>query len=124
MAVTGPRPDQGGSGAVHVDARTDRQSATMAAMAAAPPAECPAIAIRDVSISPAPGQAGCAPVSSSSTKQTSAALPAATSSLLARPRARTGEAGSDPPVGKSRGVTLVRVVNPGHHVAVAGQVLG
>ena len=40
------------------------------------------------------------------------------------PGCLTGEAGGDPPVGKGRGVTLVRVVNPGHHVAVTGQVLG
>jgi hypothetical protein len=50
----------------------------MAEMAAAPPMEWPAIPIRDGSISPAPGHAGCAPVSSSSTKQASAALPATT----------------------------------------------
>ena len=57
-----------------------RGSASMAA----PPAEWPAIAIRDGSISPAPGQAGSAPVSSSSTKQTSAARPAATACFLSR----------------------------------------
>ena len=50
----------------------------MAAMAAAPPTEWPAIAMRDGSISPAPGQAGCAPVSSPSTKETSAARPVTT----------------------------------------------
>jgi len=55
-----------------------RGSASMAARAAAPPAEWPAIAIRDGSISPAPGQAGCAPVSSLRTRDTSAARPAAT----------------------------------------------
>ncbi len=59
-----------------------RESASMAAMAAAPPAEWPAIAIRDGSISAAPGQAGCAPVSSPSTKETSAARPATTFSPL------------------------------------------
>ena len=64
-----------------------RESASMAAMAAAPPTEWPAIAIRDGSISPAPGQAGCAPVSSPSTKETSAARPAATFSWT---RARRG----------------------------------
>ena len=53
-----------------------RESASRAAMAAAPPMEWPAIAIRDRSISAAPGQAGCAPVSSLSTKETSAARPA------------------------------------------------
>ena len=36
----------------------------------------------------------------------------------------TGEAGGDPPVGKGRGEALVRVINSGHDVAVAGQVLG
>jgi hypothetical protein len=61
-----------------------RESASIAAMAAAPPAEWPAIAIRDGSISPAPGQAGCALVSSSSTNETSAARVAATSSFLSR----------------------------------------
>ena len=98
----------------------------MAAMAAAPPMEWPAIAIRDGSISPAPGQAGCAPVSSLSTKETSAARPATTFSQNPVPRrgACTGEAGGDPPVGKGRGETLVGVINPGHDVAVAGQVLG
>ena len=40
------------------------------------------------------------------------------------PGCLTGAAGGDPSVGEGRGVTLVRVVNPGHHVAVAGQVLG
>ncbi len=50
----------------------------MAAMAAAPPMEWPAIPIRDGSISPAPGHAGRAPVSSLSTKQTSAARPVIT----------------------------------------------
>ena len=50
----------------------------MAAMVAAPPVEWPAIAIRAGSISPAPGHAGCVPVSSLSTKQTSAARPAIT----------------------------------------------
>ena len=69
-----------------------RGSASMAAMAAAPPAEWPAIAIRDGSISPAPGQAGCAPVSSPSTKDTSAALPAATFSWDPLPRRRASRA--------------------------------
>src|SRR5437868_2803183 len=50
-----------------------RESASMAEMAAAPPTEWPAIAIRDGSISAAPGQAGCAPVSSPSTQPTSTA---------------------------------------------------
>src|SRR5258708_10069096 len=59
-----------------------RESASMAGMAAAPPAEWPAIAIRDGSISAAPGHAGCAPVSSPSTKETSAARPATTFSAL------------------------------------------
>jgi hypothetical protein len=53
-----------------------RESASMAGMAAAPPMEWPAIAIRDGSISPAPGHGGCAPVSSPSTNETSAARPA------------------------------------------------
>ena len=46
--------------------------------------------------------------------------------LLASARAGclTGQAGGDPPIGKGRGVTLVRVINSGHDVAVAGQVLG
>ena len=103
-----------------------RESASMAAIAAAPPAEWPAIAVRDGSISPAPGQAGCAPVSSPSTKDTSAARPAATSPWDPVPRRAcfTGEARGDPPVGKRRGEALVGVINPGHHVAVAGQVLG
>ena len=57
----------------------------MAAMAAAPPTEWPAIAIRDGSISPAPGHAGCAPVSSLSTKPTSAARPADTFSQNSLP---------------------------------------
>ena len=64
----------------------------MAAMAAAPPAEWPAIAIRDGSISAAPGQAGCAPVSSSSTKETSAARPATTFSQNPVPRRRASRA--------------------------------
>ena len=55
-----------------------RESASMAAMVAAPPSEWPAIAIRDGSISAVPGHAGSAPVSSSSTKETSAARPATT----------------------------------------------
>ena len=97
----------------------------MAAMAAAPPAEWPAIAIRDGSISPAPGHARCVPVSSPSTKETSAARPAATFSRALSPLAcLAGEAGGDPPVGKGRGEALVRVINSGHDVAVAGQVLG
>ena len=58
----------------------------MAEMAAAPPAEWPAIAIRDGSISAAPGQDGCAPVSSPSTKPTSAARPAVTFSQNPLPR--------------------------------------
>ena len=70
--------DRGGNGAVHVDAGADAESASMAAMVAAPPAEWPAIAMRDGSISPAPGQARCVPVSSPRTKETSAARPAAT----------------------------------------------
>ena len=63
-----------------------RESASMAAMAAAPPAEWPAIAIRDGSISPASGQAGCAPVRSLSRKETSAARPATTFSQNPLPR--------------------------------------
>src|ERR1700730_15330685 len=106
-------------------ART-RESASMAAIAAAPPAECPAIAIRDGSISPAPGQGGCGPVSSSSTKETSAA-PAA-GPLSQHPGAAagclSGQAGGDPPAGEGGAEALVRVINPGHDVAVAGQVLG
>jgi hypothetical protein len=66
-----------------------RESASMAAMAAAPPTEWPAIAIRDGSISPAPSHAGCAPVSAPSTKETSAARPAATFSQKPGPRPRT-----------------------------------
>ena len=58
-----------------------RESASMAAMVAAPPTEWPAIAIRDGSISAVPGQAGCAPVRSLSTKETSAARPPTTFSL-------------------------------------------
>ena len=52
-----------------------RGSASMAAMAAAPPAEWPAIAIRDGSISSPPGHAGCAPVSWPRTKPTSSGRP-------------------------------------------------
>ena len=40
------------------------------------------------------------------------------------PGCLTGETGGDPPAGKGRGVAPVRVVNPGHYAAVAGQVLG
>jgi hypothetical protein len=40
------------------------------------------------------------------------------------PGCLTGEAGSHPPIGKGRGEALVRVINPGHDVAVARQVLG
>jgi hypothetical protein len=58
----------------------------MAAMAAAPPMEWPAIAIRDGSISPAPGHAGCAPVSSLSTEEASAARPVTTFSQNPGPR--------------------------------------
>ncbi len=64
----------------------------MAAIAAAPPMEWPAIAIRDGSISPAPGQAGSAAVSSSSTKETSAARPACTFSQNPVPRRRVSRA--------------------------------
>ena len=48
--------------------------------------------------------------------------------LLPEPRAPagclTGEAGGDPPVGKGRGEALVGVINSGHDVVMAGQVLG
>ena len=61
-------------------------------MAAAPPAEWPAIAMRDGSISAAPGQAGCAPVSSLSTKETSAARPATSFSQNPSPLRRVSRA--------------------------------
>jgi len=59
-----------------------RESVSMAEIADAPPMEWPAIAILDGSISPAPGQAECAPRSSPSTKETSVARPATTLSHL------------------------------------------
>ena len=64
----------------------------MLVIAAAPPAEWPAIAMRDGSISPAPGHARCVPVSSPSTKETSAARPAATCSRDPVPRWRAWRA--------------------------------
>ena len=93
MAGTGRGPGSGRTVApsMSMPARM-RGSASMAAMAAAPPAEWPAIAIRDGSISPAAGHAGCAPVSSPSTKDTSAALPAATFSWNPLPRRRASRA--------------------------------
>ena len=42
----------------------------------------------------------------------------------APPACLVGEAAGDPTVGEGRGVTLVGVINPGHDVTVAGQVLG
>ena len=42
----------------------------------------------------------------------------------APPACLAGQAGGDPPVGKGRGEALVGVINPGHDVTVAGQVLG
>jgi len=42
----------------------------------------------------------------------------------AAPGCLTREAGGDPPVGEGRGEALVGVVDPGHDVTVAGQVLG
>ena len=101
-----------------------RGSASIAAMAAAPPAEWPAIAMRDGSISPGarPGR-----VRSGQLVEHKADIrgPACRCLLLpVPPGCLMGEAGGDPPVGKGRGVTLVRMVNPGHHIAVAGQVLG
>ena len=101
-----------------------RESASMAAMAAAPPREWPAIAIRDGSIS-----AGARPC------RVRAGQLAEHEANIGRPACRylldpvppaclTGEAGGDPPIGKGRGEALVGVINPGHDVAVAGQVLG
>lgn len=64
----------------------------MAAMVAAPPTEWPAIAIRDGSISAVPGLVGCAPVSSLSTKETSAARPPTSFSLNSLSRSRSWRA--------------------------------
>ena len=61
-------------------------------MADAPPMEWPAIAIRDGSISPAPGQSGCVPVSAPRTNETSAPRPAATFSQNPLPGRRASRA--------------------------------